>query len=257
MALLSVEEIEVHFGGVKALSEVSFDLGEGEILGLIGPNGAGKTTLFNVITGFVRPRAGAVRFAGEPITRQPTHEIAARGLVRTFQGAAVFPEMTVAEALTVASYRRLRRDSGLLGSLGGVGDAERAEATLEEVCGRVPGLREVRALRCADLPHGTRRLVSVGMALCAEPHLLLLDEPLAGLEASEGRALLELCRELRAQGVALLLVEHNVGAVMDVCDRIVVLDFGRKIADGTPAEIRDDERVIEAYLGSATEEARV
>jgi branched-chain amino acid transport system ATP-binding protein len=226
-ALLEVENVSRRFGGVVALDGVSLDARENEIVGLIGPNGAGKTTLFNIVTRLYRPDSGELRFAGRSLLRTPAYRIVRRGIARTFQNVELFDTMSVRENVRVGG-----RD---------------ADEALELV-----GLGPLAERPAASLPHGTRKRVELARALASRPRLLLLDEPAGGLDHEEVERLATLIRRLRAElELAILLVEHHMNLVMGVSDRVHVLSFGRRIASGTPAEVRADAAVIEAYLGAA------
>jgi branched-chain amino acid transport system ATP-binding protein len=240
-AILAVERVSKRFGGLQAIADVSFSVRPGEIVGLIGPNGAGKTTLFNLLVGLERPSAGQIALQGLSIMGLRPHRIAARGMTKTFQNVALFSEMSVLDNVLAAGL--LRRS---------VADArELARRCLERV-----GLRDVETKAAGELSFPERARVELARALCTEPKVLLLDEVMAALNASEMDAVLALVRQLRDEaGLTLLLVEHHMRAVMCVCERILVLNFGRLIADGVPAAIAHDADVIEAYLGHAYQSA--
>ena len=244
MPLLSVEEVAVRFGGVMALEDVDLDADVGHVTGLIGPNGAGKTTCFNVITGLQEPTRGRIMIDGKDVTRARAHRRARLGVGRTFQRLEVFGSLTARENVLVAAEikRRWARDKS------------HPRDVTEELIDRV-GLREFADERCDSLPTGRARLVELARTLATRPRLLLLDEPGSGLDTTETEAFGDLLIELAAGGLAILLVEHDVELVMRVCERIHVLDFGRIIARGTPAEVQADPRVQAAYLGEDDEGA--
>src|SRR5205823_5880101 len=250
--LLVAREITVRFAGITALAEVSLSVSEREIVGLIGPNGAGKTTLFNCLTGSLRPNGGSIRFGGVSIGGLPTHKRARLGMARTFQRIELFSGMTVREHLVVAERSR-RRNAALWKDIVGVGRAdaeerERVDATLALLGLTADADRPIEALSL-----GRGRLVEVGRALMTEPRLLLLDEPSSGLDRDETRALSETLRAVHQQhGTAMLLVEHDLDMVLDLVERIYVLDFGTLIAEGAADEVLRDERVREAYLGETS-----
>jgi branched-chain amino acid transport system ATP-binding protein len=254
--VLAVEHISKHFGGIAALTDVSFEMREQEILGLIGPNGAGKTTLFSVISGFYRPDQGRIDHAGTDITGWPPHRIAQRGLMRTFQVPRLFDEMTVYENVRIACHLLARAHpvAAIVGGRRYRAERETAEKRTTEVLTTF-GMQKIARMQCLDLAHGQKRLLSVAVALASSPRLLLLDEPLSGLTDEEVERMLGVCRSARGAGVSVLIVEHNVREVLGLCDRVVVLDFGRVIADGPPTDIERDLAVIRAYLGEPVRRA--
>ncbi|HEX2566858.1 MAG TPA: ABC transporter ATP-binding protein [Burkholderiales bacterium] len=247
-ALLEVSALTKRFGGLTALSEVDFRLHEGEILGLIGPNGAGKTTTFSLIAGALAPSSGSIRFAGEQMVGLAPHAIAARGVLRTFQHNRPFAGMPVLDNVLVGAHTRFRQ--GLWRIFSGSAAREeqegrqRAEALIDFV-----GLGEARNADVGTLSFGQGRLLEIARALAGEPRLILLDEPAAGLTPAECERLAEIIRGIAARGIAVLLIEHDMRFLLPLAHRIAVLNFGRKIADGLPEEIRGDRAVRDAYLG--------
>jgi branched-chain amino acid transport system ATP-binding protein len=247
---LKVEQVAIRFGGLVALSNLNFTATEGEIVSLIGPNGAGKTTAFNVITGFLGPTHGTVNYRGTTLNGLKPHEIADLGLIRTFQRTSVFPNDTVYDNLMIGLHRQGR--TGLLEAILGLPRARSSERRLHQRAGELLewiGLDRRAFDAAGSLSYGEQRLVGVALALAAEPSMLLLDEPVSGMNASETQDFVELVRKIRDRGVTILLVEHDMPMVMSVSDRIVVLNYGRIIAEGPPEVIRNDPAVIEAYLG--------
>lgn len=254
MALLRVERLSKRFGGLEALREVTFSVHRGQIKALIGPNGAGKTTLFNLVSGYSRPSGGRVHFNGEDVTGRAPYRMCRMGLGRTFQHSLVFEDMSVLENVAVGRYSRTK--AGLLAAALNLPLHRREER--ETVKAALEALHRVgldhRAKEVAgNLPMGERHLLEIARALASEPQLLLLDEPAAGLNEAETSRLAEAVRRVRDEGVTILLVEHDMTFVMDISDEVVVLDYGRKIAEGPPYMIQENEEVINAYLGEELE----
>ena len=251
MSLLRLDQITRRFGGLVALESVSLDVSARGITAIIGPNGAGKTTLFNIISGFNTPTTGSVLFGGESITAVAPELIAKRGLVRTFQLVQLFDELTVLENVKVG--RHLHTRGGLIAALipGFASQRELAVDIAARALLQRTGLADYAEVPAAALPYGQKRLLEIARALAAEPKLLLLDEPAAGLNREETQRLADLLRQISASGTAVLLIEHDMSLVMNVAERIAVLDFGRVIANGTPAEVRRNPDVVAAYLGQA------
>lgn len=255
--LLALRELTKRFGGLTAVDGVSFEVEKGEIVGLIGPNGAGKTTVFNLISRFFDPTRGEIEFAGQNLLAVPPHRIVRLGIARTFQNLGLFPYLSVRDNLLVGRHSQFRRS--VLSLALGVGRREEREAAAEVMAMlEAFGMRAFTPVLAAMLPYGSQKAIELVRALMAKPQLVLLDEPVAGMNATETQAMAQFIRRVRDErGVTVLLVEHDMSLVMEVCDRIVVLDFGRKIAEGTPQEIQTNPRVIEAYLGEEVDRAQV
>ena len=252
MPLLRVEGLSIRFGGLAALSDVSFDVADGEILGLIGPNGAGKSTVFNVLSGLYRPDAGRVTFDGASLLDLTPHAIACRGIARTFQNTEVFRPLSVLDNVLVGLHSRLR--GGLLAAAvwsRAVAREERAARERARALLARLGLEDVADVEAGGLPLGRQKRLEMARALAAEPRCLLLDEPAGGLNPTETRALMDLIVRLREDlKLTMIVVEHDMPLVMGISDRVVVLHYGRKIAEGKPREVASDAAVIEAYLGT-------
>ena len=245
--ILEVDGVGKHFGALAALSRVTLSVSPGQVFSVIGPNGAGKSTLFNVISGLHQPTTGRVRFAGEDITGLPPEEVNRRGLAKTFQITNVFPEISVLDNVRVAAQSRAP-ESGRLRSLWRRPDVDDTALRLLEAFGLARRAEEL----AENLSHGEQRYLEICLALATAPRLLLLDEPTAGMTPGETREATALIRSIAAaRGLTLLLIEHDMSVVMGISDRVAVLHFGEKIAEGTPEEIRNDPRVVEAYLGGA------
>jgi len=253
-ALLQATAISKHFGGLAALSDVSLTINRGEIYGLIGPNGAGKTTLFNVLTGLYSPDSGDIRFDGSDILGKQPYQIAAAGIARTFQNIRLFANMSALENVMVG--RHVRSHAGVLGAMLHDSATRAEEAAIRQRAKELlayVGIEKHAHMLAKNLSYGDQRRLEIARALATDPKLLALDEPAAGMNATETAALKKLLTVLRDDGVTLLLIEHDVKLVMGLCDRVAVLDYGKKIAEGTPQVVQRDAAVIAAYLGADSE----
>jgi len=251
--MLQVEGLTKNFGGLAAVSTVDMDVRQGELVGLIGPNGAGKTTFFNLLTGYIKPSAGKVRFEGKDITGKKPHRVASAGIVRSFQQDNVFGDFTVLDNVRLAHH--LNSGVNFWQAVFSTGGARRREREIrqdsEEILELV-GISQLAGTTAGSLAHGHKRMLGIALALACRPKLLLLDEPLAGMNIAEVDETIALVRRLWESGITILLIEHNMRAAMSICQRFSVLNFGRKIAEGTPDEIRNDPEVVKAYLGTGS-----
>ncbi len=253
MALLEAHNLTKHFGGLAAVHRVDLTVHDGEIVGLIGPNGAGKTTCFNLLSGFLPPTDGTITFAGAPTLGLKPYEMVARGLVRTFQQTTLFQEMTVLQNVLMGLHQHSRRGLGrVLASWRAFPPDEMARC--HEVLA-FTGLTAMSEQLAKSLPHGHQRTLGIAMALAVRPRLLMLDEPVTGMNLDESLRVMQLVKTIRDRGTTILLVEHNMRAVMGTCERILVLNFGQKLAEGTPAEVASNPDVIAAYLGPGVSHA--
>ncbi len=248
--LLEVQGVSKFFSGLAALTEVNFDVREGETLSIIGPNGAGKSTMFGVMTGFQHPERGKIVFLGEDVTNFPPHRVAACGMARIFQITSLFPSETVHNSVMIGCYSHGR--TGIISSIVRTPACRREERRSLEKTAEILdfiGLAQHASRAATSLPQEAQKRLAVGIALATEPKLLLLDEPVGGMSMEEGDRLVRLIGKIRERGITVCLIEHRMRVVMNISDRIVVLNYGRKIAEGRPEQIRADKQVIEAYLG--------
>ncbi|MBW1996647.1 MAG: ABC transporter ATP-binding protein [Deltaproteobacteria bacterium] len=248
--ILEVRKLSKWFGGLAAVNELDLWVNRSEILGLIGPNGAGKTTFFNVVSGFYPPTSGQVLFEGQDISGMKAHDVARLGISRTFQTSTLFMRLSVLDNVFTGYHMRYR--TSLLKRILRTPSAIKEERELREKAEEIlefVGMASLTDDLAGNLPHGYQRTLSVAMALATEPRLLLLDEPATGMNPRETEAMIQLISKIREKGITIVLVEHDMRAVMNLCDRIVVFNFGQKIAEGSPEEIKEDRNVVEAYLG--------
>jgi len=249
--MLEVRGLTKQFGGLSAVNDLDLSVHDGDLAGLIGPNGAGKTTFFNLVTGFLRPTKGKITFEGWDITGNKPHSVAKRGIIRTFQATSLFPDFTVLQNIIAACYLKpkIRFWEAALHTSSSKKKREHILNRALEITHFV-GLDEVRDISAQSLPHGLKRILGITIALAAEPKLLLLDEPLVGMNAEEVAEVVALIKNIWQRGTTILLIEHNMRAAMSLCQRIAVLNFGKKIAEGSPEEIKGNNDVIQAYLGA-------
>jgi branched-chain amino acid transport system ATP-binding protein len=250
--VVSVRDVDLHFAGVKALSDVSFDVSEGELFAIIGPNGAGKTSIFNVLSGVYRPQSGSVTFLGDDLLGRRPHVIAGLGMARTFQNIELFENLDVIDNLMLGRHHRL--GYGWPSAVAWLGRARSAEVRNRRHVEEIIDFLEIEAYRRMPvglLPYGIQKRIELGRALAMEPRLLLLDEPVAGMNGEETEDMARFILDIRSElGIAMILVEHDMGLVMDLADRVMAMDFGRPITTGVPAAVQADPEVIRAYLGT-------